>query len=56
MNVFDSIRETIHTFMRELHTHKIKLLNVGSDRAGEWHWRFRTSTGDILTLKLERSE
>jgi len=32
---------------------ELKLLNVGTDRPGECHWRFRYPSGEIVTVKME---
>jgi hypothetical protein len=53
----EHLQEELHLLMKRLHAaHEIKLLNVGSDAQGEYHWRFRAVSGQIFTLKMETEE
>jgi hypothetical protein len=53
----DDLRRELHEFVIEkMLSKEIKLLNVGSDRMHEAHWRFRTLTGKIVTIRVECEE
>jgi hypothetical protein len=50
----EQIREDLHQLMTCKHgARELRLLNVGTDHNGECHWRFRTSSGKIVVLKIE---
>lgn len=52
---FDSLREDIDRIVKRIRaTGDLKLLNVGTDRPDEHHWRFRTACGQIVMLTMER--
>ena len=51
---FARLQEDLHLLIRRARdTYKLKLLNVGTDHEGEHHWRFKTSSGQIIILKIE---
>ena len=55
MTIIDEpIQKELHQLMSSKHdAHELKLLNVGTDRSGEYHWRFRVQSGQIIVLKIE---
>jgi hypothetical protein len=51
---FEYLEEELHQLVGQKHAaHKLKLLNAGSSRSGEHYWRFKTSSGQIVTLTME---
>lgn len=32
---------------------EIRLISVGSSHSGEHHWKFRTASGQTITIKME---
>jgi hypothetical protein len=56
---FEQLQDELHLFMKREHARRtLKLLNVGTDGKGEYHWRFRALSGQIaeLKMKLEQPE
>lgn len=50
---FENLRDALHGLLRSKHAdHDVRLLNVGSDRPLEHHWRIRTSSGEIVTVRI----
>lgn len=52
---FEKLQEALQGFMTRScwPAQKLKMLNVGTDRPGEFHWRFRLASGEIVVLKME---
>ncbi len=50
----EHLRDELYWLMKLKHdARELTLLNVGTDREGEYHWRFRTASGQIILLKME---
>ena len=51
MTEFEKLVEELQGLLRLKHdVGRLKLLNVGTDRPGEHHWRFKVPSGEIITI------
>lgn len=48
---FTHLQERIHLLLRL--DRRFTLLNVGTDREGEHHWRLMTPSGQVVLVRVE---
>lgn len=51
----EDLREDLRLLVaRRRDARDVELLSVGSERVGECHWRLRTSSGQVVVLRIMR--
>lgn len=54
-DAFEELRDELHALMMfKRQARELKLLNAGTNDPREHHWRFRTSSGEIITISIEK--
>lgn len=57
MTDFAQLQQELYALMTQKHdTRELRLLNVGTDHGREYHWRFRTPSGEIIMIRIEVEE